>query len=369
MGSIPIARFRSLHHRQDRAAFEKLKGRQIVREPGSNEFIPAESPSPDTAVTPSVPSAETVYADAIVEMKSIFTAFEKKQTWPDDVRSVAGLARAIAANDQELLMLSERTTPDTYLIGHAVNVCIFALLIGHAKGLDTDQLHTLGICALLHDLGLAGVQPQLSVRKKYSPAELSPIQLGSLAGGAIVNRMPGLSEEVKALLVTIVGQVHERADGTGYPFGIRGPQIHPFARMIAIADVYESLTHPRPFRERTIPHIALKQMIHDEENTFDNAFLKLFIERMSLYPPGSYVLLNTEEIGRVVEAHTGIPTRPKVRILIGPDKARVPGIKIVDLLTTPMVCISDAVDELALDIPDKKLLLELKAIRWWVRGL
>ena len=266
-------------------------------------------------------------------------------------------------------MLAERTTPDTYLIGHAVNVCIFALLIGHAKGLEAEHLHELGTCALLHDLGLAGVQPQLSANKKYSPAELSPIQLGSLAGGAIVNRMPGLSEEVKALLVTIVGQVHERADGTGYPFGIRGPQIHPYARMIAIADVYESLTHPRPFRERTIPHAALKQMIHDEDHTFDSALLKLFIERMSLYPPGSYVQLNTEEIGRVIEAHSGIPTRPKVKVIIGPDKARVPGTKITDLLTTPMVCITDAVDELALDIPDKKLLLELKAIRWWVRGL
>jgi HD-GYP domain-containing protein (c-di-GMP phosphodiesterase class II) len=347
--------------------------------------VPAHSapvPSPVTAPVPartpvesavSVPldddAADKTYAEAIIEIKNIISLFEKKEPYSKDIVSVTNIVRCIENQNQELVMLADRATPDTYLIGHSVNACILSVMIGHSLGLKTGELISLGHCALLHDLGLADIQPLILKKTKYTPAELTNIQMHSLATGTIVKGLPLLGEEIKALMITVIGQVHERDNGSGYPFGMKNTDIHQFARIIAIADVYESLTHPRPYRERILPHNALKQMISNEEYAFDTALLKSFIEKISLYPPGSYVRLNTNEIGKVTETHMGLPTRPKVRMIIGSDLQRIPGTKIIDLVTTPMIFIKEAIDELALVIPDKKLMLELKAIRWWVRGL
>jgi hypothetical protein len=110
-------------------------------------------------------------------------------------------------------------------------------------------------------------------------------------------------------------------------------------------------------------------MISTADINFDAAMLKSFIEIISLYPLGSYVRLNTDEVARVTGVNRGLPTRPKITIITDPAGNRMAAPKLADLAASPMLFVKEAVDETKLKLADKKLMLELKAIRWWVKSL
>ncbi|MHB9154993.1 MAG: HD-GYP domain-containing protein [Endomicrobiales bacterium] len=286
------------------------------------------------------------------------------------LESVPQLVELIEHQNEEILVLADRATPDISLYGHSVNVCIFSLLLGHTMGWGREQLVNLGFCAFLHDIGTAGNQGASTAPKKEKPPETENAAARRLPGQGqqTVREMAELTEDIKTMVLQVMVQLFEKKNSAEGP-ALKGSDIHEFGRLIAVADVYESLTHPRPNRERLIPHEALKMMISTAEQDSNADIIKAFIERLSLYPPASYVRLNTDEIARVIGINTGLPTRPKVRIIIDGSLQKAAEPKTIDLSVTPMIFIKDALDETKLSLPDKRLSLELKAVRWWVKGL
>jgi len=282
---------------------------------------------------------------------------------------VQEIIELVEDNNSEIAILADKATPDLYLYSHMVNVCIFALILGNQAGFRDQALKDLGYCAFLHDLGLIRNIPLIIKKGKLTPAELNIIRKHSQSGADLVQQLAGLAPSVRETAAAAILQVHERIDGKGYPLGTRGKDISQFAKTLAVADVYEALTHPRPYRDRFIPHEALKMMITAADTDFDTAILKSFIEKISLYPPGSYVRLNSEEVARVIRMNPGMPTRPAVKVLVSPKGARTAENKIIDLSNTPMLFIKEPMDETKMDMADKRLALELKAVRWWVKGL
>ena len=141
------------------------------------------------------------------------------------------------------------------------------------------------------------------------------------------------------------------------------------AKIIGVCDVYESLTHTRSWRGRMLPNAALCLMIEEEERRFESGIVKNLIEALSLFPTGSFVRLSSGEIGRVILTNPGLPTRPQVKILVDAQGFRLAGPKIVNLATQPILYIAEAVDETRIPTSDQRLLLELRAQRWWVKGL
>ncbi|MBU2567519.1 MAG: HD domain-containing protein [Elusimicrobia bacterium] len=316
-----------------------------------------------------VESAEKVYGEAVSVARGIFSNIIE-QTPPDITLCMNVVHKMIAlhtANNEELVAMCEYSTPENYIYGHTANVTVMALLVGSGFNCSQDDLEKLGLCCLLHDLGMSKVLDVAAKKSHLSPSELVEIKhhpgyveeiLGNTTMGA----------ELKNFVVRIISQVHERKHGGGYPAGLSGDDIHIFARIIAVSDVYEALTHNRAWRERCLPHEALKKMIEITDTDFDTDIVKYLIERLSLYPVGSYVKLNTDEIGRVVASNQGLPTRPKVKVLLSSDLKRAEQEKVIDLSRNTMTYIVDPVDETKLNLPDKKMALELKARRWWVKN-
>lgn len=346
--------------------------------PSTSFHLPAEhTPSKETTPTadsskqaaPPSLSAEDAYTKAIIEIKNILACVQKDETFNGKIESVASLIEHILANNDDILMLIDRSTPDIYLYGHSVNVTILSLLMGQALSLDPASLNTLGLAALLHDLGLAKNMSIALKSGKLTAAEFEQIKKHSMDGCRLLEKVASLSTSQKEEIASIILQIHERKDGSGYPVALKGGDITAYAHIIAIADVYETMSHPRPYHERTIPHEALKSMIASTKSDYDAEIMKLFIGRLSLYPPGSYVKLNSDDIGRVIGINPGLPTRPTVKILIDANRNRAAEPKVIDLAATPMLFIKEAVDESKLNLADKKLALELKAFRWWVKGL
>lgn len=352
----------------------KKTGSQPPPQPPKAEIKPRpQKPSKtlDLSIATKIPvlSPETVYNKSINEIKAVLGSVEKDLPYEEKIEAVQELTELIEDGNEEITTLADKATPDIYLYSHSVNVCIFALLLGKQLGFKEDELRRLGYSAFLHDLGIIRSISVAQKKGRLTSSEFGIIKKHSQQGQEFVPLLRGLPDDMRDGIADAIIHIHERCDGSGYPHGKKCKEIHPFARALAVTDVYEALTHPRPYRDRYIPHEALKLMIKASETDFDPDMLKAFIKKISLYPPGSYIRLNTDEIARVVKLNPDMPTRPVVRVLVTPKGQRMTEHKETDLSTLPQVFIKEAVDETRLDIPDKRLALELKAVRWWVKGL
>ncbi|HRY30432.1 MAG TPA: HD domain-containing phosphohydrolase [Elusimicrobiota bacterium] len=323
-------------------------------------------------VTAHALKAMEIYSEAVSVARTVYTAAAKNEPIPSLTPVKEALFKIVAvleSGNQELLAMADRATPDNYLFAHVVNVAIFAIRLGQSRGLSHPDLQALSLSAFLHDLGML---PYLSLAQKpalLNQEELAQIQQHPLETRKLLSLFSDLSGPLKDAVHDSAGQVHERIQGNGYPERRAGENIHPFARIIGVCDVYEAVTHPRPQRPRALPHQALRVMIEEHERSFEPGIVKTLIESLSLYPTGSFVRLSSGEIGRVIFTDPGLPTRPKVKMLLDARGNRLPGPKIVNLALQPILYVADAVDETQIQTSDKRLLLELRAQRWWVKGL
>jgi HD-GYP domain-containing protein (c-di-GMP phosphodiesterase class II) len=137
-------------------------------------------------------------------------------------------------------------------------------------------------------------------------------------------------------------QEHEREDGSGYPKGLKGDEIHEYAKIIGLADEFEALTHPRPYRKRRrFPSEAVKELITEERRRFPDRILKGLICGLSTAPVGSLVRLNTNETARVVATNRRFPLRPVVEIILDVAGEPVQPPRRIDLTTNTLLYITD----------------------------
>ena len=165
---------------------------------------------------------------------------------------------------------------DRYTSGHSVYVARSARRLGGAIGLPDTDLFTLELSALLHDIGKIGM-PDYILQKKSSlqDAEYMTAKKHTIIGSEIVGKIDELKE-----VASIIRHHHERYDGTGYPDGLSGEVIPKFARILAIADSYETLISNRIYRTPLAIEDALVEIEKNAGTQFDPQLAKLFIEIM-----------------------------------------------------------------------------------------
>lgn len=110
----------------------------------------------------------------------------------------------------------------------------------------------------------------------------------------------------------VAWQHHEKFDGTGYPCGLKGKEIHEYARITALADVYDALTTNRSYREQIMPHEAIEYLRDSEGTAFDPEIAEVFLDKIAPFPVGSIVLLNNGEKAVVIRINKEFPGRPVV---------------------------------------------------------
>lgn len=161
---------------------------------------------------------------------------------------------------------------DDYVHGHARRVSGYATAIGRRLRLDTGALEQLQLAALLHDIGKIGTPDHILLKPaRLTADERAIVQLHSERGARM---LAGISEmhEVAAA----VRHHHEHFDGTGYPEGLLGEQIPLPARIIAVADAYDAMTSPRPFREALDHEEALMHLVSGAGGQFDPEIVRAF---------------------------------------------------------------------------------------------
>jgi HD-GYP domain-containing protein (c-di-GMP phosphodiesterase class II) len=138
---------------------------------------------------------------------------------------------------------------------------------------------------------------------------------------------------------------HEREQGQGFPQGLTGAAIDPDAKILGLADLYAGLTVPATACPRLRPHEAVREIVKSRHEAFPTAMVKALLSEISVFPPGTVVRLNTEEIGRVVAVNRHHPLRPRVEILADSKGHRLPAPKTVDLSEAPFLYITGPVTE------------------------
>ena len=231
--------------------------------------------------------------------------------------------RLIGVAEQVFAAACSGETPDENAIVRALRACMNKLRegegllaetmrLGLELGADDKRCLAVGLCGLMHDLGMLKV-----------PKEVLQEESLSAEGFALLGRHPVETQRILedfgpafARLGKIVVQVHERRDGSGYPQGLNRDEIHEIAQLVGLADTYLAMAHPRIDRPGVVVYNALKNVIDMRRTLFDIKLVKALINIVSIYPLGSLVKLNNNEIGRVIGTSRLHPTRPKVEVLL-----------------------------------------------------
>ncbi|MCS7231856.1 MAG: HD domain-containing protein [Elusimicrobiota bacterium] len=312
---------------------------------------------------------DKIYADSINIIKNLFKELssQKQSIYIDDVVSASkNIIKAIYQDINKMLLYSCYSTFESYIYAHSVNVGIYSAVIGISKNLNEQELEELTLCALLHDIGMNDYLNIAHKPYKLTEPEFEEIKKHSEIIKKYIETFQ-ISYSLKQKILLVVSQVHERCNASGYPKKLKCEEIDLFAKIISIADVYEAMTHPRPYRERILPHDAIVSLVKQAQTELDSQLVKLFVDKISIFPVGSYVKLNTGEIARVIAANPSFPVRPKVKIILTSEKLPPKQTEIINLAEVSSINIVEAVDETKIDTTDKKLILQLKAQRWWVR--
>ncbi|MBW5445621.1 HD domain-containing protein [Cohnella sp. CFH 77786] len=231
----------------------------------------------------------------------------------DDVMRNSGVA----------VHLSDIRTADNAAYVHAMNVCMLSTLIGLNMGLNMIQLKELSIGALLHDIG------------KLNAPE---IQEGRMHHAWRGFEMIKMKREFSLLIAHVAFQHHEAVDGTGLPRGITGDEIHPYAKIVAVANAYDNLLSRSESGRPMLPHEACEHLNALSGTKLDHEALTQFMRIVSIYPNGISVKLSNRKIGVVVGQHRGLPGRPVVRVLSREDEDNVDA-KEIDLAQHPTLFI------------------------------
>ncbi len=225
---------------------------------------------------------------------------------------VSNMVDSIFRNRDALLSLTRIKGYDEYTFVHSINVCIFCLTMGRHINFSREMLQHFGIGALLHDVGKMRVPRQiLNKPGKVTDEERKEINKHPLHGVAILESSKGIPEHSKQVAL----QHHERCNGQGYPYGLREDDISALSQIAGIIDVYDAMTTDRVYKKAAPPHVAIKEIYRSIQNEFNQGLVDRFIQCVGIYPVGTLVLLDTQEIGIVAALNPEKLLRPNVLLL------------------------------------------------------
>lgn len=203
----------------------------------------------------------------------------------------------IAYNSKNLISIVDLKNHDDYTYAHSVNVAVLAIVTGMALGYDYTKLKNVGLGALLHDIGKASIPIQILNKSiKLTSEELAIIRKHPEIGFQKSKDTLDLDPTARAIIL----QHHEKLNGTGYPFGRTADTIHDFAKVVALADIYDALTSDRPYRKRWPIKEALDFLNSISGSHIDADIYMVFMQHISPFPPGIKVLVSDGREGYVL---------------------------------------------------------------------
>jgi len=269
-----------------------------------------------------IEAARRVYLTAVSSAESLWQqARAGDKPDPENARKIIdSLANIVTQDRTSLMALTALKKYDNYTFTHMVNVAALSMAQARALNLDGPLLREFGFAALMHDIGKVNTPLEvLNKPGKLTNEEFTIMKRHVVDGAHILRRTP----EMPALAPVVAFEHHLRQDLSGYPENIGHRKLNLCTQIVSIADVFDALRSNRPYREG-LATARIRSIMGEQGNpAFNQTLLRRFVNLMGLFPVGTIVRLNTEEIGVVTAEHPEDPFRPQVKILFEAGGARL----------------------------------------------
>ena len=302
-----------VHTPTELALLRGLEHVSLYMDPSRSDHRPVLMPRPAyflTSVDPpsasEVPAAEAETASCLVAKKeAAVEAFLRCQ----ESLKTAGRAMAILNINN-----SDEFGVANYPSLHALNVFMVAMMIGREFELSNADMLSLGVGALLHDIGERKIPNQVLAKHRMGEtctrAEKIFFELHPEYGHHIIEGIGGFSSAA----AQAVYQHHERSDGSGYPRGLKEDVISMLAKIIMVADEYDHLTNTLDPSHRLSPTEAFAHLYQKRRHVLPEHVLVGLIHVLGIYPPGTFVLMSDQTLAMVIHSKSASTTRPTVMV-------------------------------------------------------
>jgi len=270
---------------------------------------------------------EKLKVEAVENIKQLFGSVSpegsmNKTTAYQCVKNIEGvvgeLLSVINNDDGEIFHIYDLKAHDEYTYHHSLSVAVLSMATGHELGLDSEMVFRLGNAAMLHDIGKQMIPLEIINKKGKLTNEEFAVIKNHPNKGADSLKENGVGDKE---LWDGIRYHHEKINGTGYPNNLKGDEIPLFAKIIAVADVYDAITSYRSYRNPMQPLEAFDVIFKDINTAFDYKVIKAFYAKLEFYPINSIVELSNGKIAIVVQG-SNWKLRPVVR-LWGSDEVLV----------------------------------------------
>lgn len=218
--------------------------------------------------------AKFIKESAFLHVQDLFTKTEIKPVVTEAKGLVEEMVQFVSADIGAVTSLLKLSTHDYYTYNHCVDVAVYSIVLAKKVfGEDKNILMTAGLGGLLHDIGKRKISLNIINKKSaLTPEEWDEIKRHPTYGREFLDGLPAIPNEAQK----IVYEHHENFDGTGYPNGIKGEDIHKMARVVTIADVFDALTTNRSYHKAITPEEALNTMFGMQPGKFDPTIFRSF---------------------------------------------------------------------------------------------
>jgi len=263
-------------------------------------------------IDPKIQQFLNSYNQSVTVVQQAFDNIRQSQEVPIEAftQTADEIVGNISDNSNIIDQIYNLPNCDDYTFRHSVNVSAIAALIATWLKFPQESISAIALAGLLHDVGKSQLPTEI-LNKPYmlAPKEYELYQTHTAIGYDLVNKIPNIA---KSILAGIIDH-HEREDGSGYPKQLRSDDIHPYAKIIAVADMFdESLTINCDTPGAISPYLSLDKM-RNELYLVDAKTCITFTENMMNFLSGNRVALTNSQQGRVVFVNKDKPSHSIVQ--------------------------------------------------------
>ncbi len=283
--------------------------------PAARAPRPTLPPGPRTSLDEELPRARETHQAAKQIISKVMGDVRMGREINTEAASqvVDNMIDSLINNPDALISMSRLKSYDEYTFFHSVNTSVLALGLGRSMEMSRDELYLLGLGVFLHDVGKMKVPLEiLNKPAKLTTEEYEIIKQHALRGAELLTETTGMREEA----IRPALEHHERVNGTGYPFGRKKEELTVFGMIGAVTDIYDAITTDRVYHKAMPPHEALQYLYQvAQRGHVETDIVSRFVKCIGVYPVGSCVRLNTNELGIVERLREARPLEPTLLLV------------------------------------------------------